>query len=445
MNFLKIFLLIFLLTHNNLFAEVKVLEWQEDIKLTNYGRFTKHIIKIKAENLNPNTALGSFSITSSEKRNLEILNLRVNAIASKHIANPDSLQIYFSNPLKNNQTAYIEYDSKDYYKNINEYLRQEIIYVPEFAKDAYATINFDLTENYNLISSHDIFKIDNNKIIFKGKIGNNGIQEVLKLTNSEASWKVLIQSKIAMKDYNGSIDVISPYLFRGGAQNVSNQTISFNQIPKKHLTTRDNDEINFEIKNNSEIIIQNKANIKTGKNYNFIENIKSINSYLSYSKEEEIMLRPILEKILNDPKYFNMPLHAKLVDFVHNYLKYDISYYKKLLTIPQILQVKSGVCIEFASLFNSLARVAKIPSSIVYGYALGEYDKFESHAWNMIYVDNKWIYVDPTWNLSSGLVTTSHIYIKDNRKEEILIKYKGTEKIIEIERDFRIEPNKNIN
>ncbi len=264
-------------------------------------------------------------------------------------------------------------------------------------------------------------------------------------TNSEASWKVLIQSKIAMKDYNGSIDVISPYLFRGGAQNVSNQTISFNQIPKKHLTTRDNDEINFEIKNNSEIIIQNKANIKTGKNYNFIENIKSINSYLSYSKEEEIMLRPILEKILNDPKYFNMPLHAKLVDFVHNYLKYDISYYKKLLTIPQILQVKSGVCIEFASLFNSLARVAKIPASIVYGYALGEYDKFESHAWNMIYVDNKWIYVDPTWNLSSGLVTTSHIYIKDNRKEEILIKYKGTEKIIEIERDFRIEPNKNIN
>jgi transglutaminase/protease-like cytokinesis protein 3 len=73
------------------------------------------------------------------------------------------------------------------------------------------------------------------------------------------------------------------------------------------------------------------------------------------------------------------------------------------------------------------------------GYAFGEYDKFDSHAWNMIYVDGNWIYVDPTWNLSSGVVSSSHIYIKDNRKEELLLQFKGTGTDIKIERDFAIK------
>ena len=134
-----------------------------------------------------------------------------------------------------------------------------------------------------------------------------------------------------------------------------------------------------------------------------------------------------------------MPLHAKIIAYVNKNLKYDLSYFGKLLTIEQILQTKSGVCSEFATLFNALARVAKIPSSIVHGYAFGEYDKFDSHAWNMIYVDGNWIYVDPTWNLSSGVVSSSHIYIKDNRKEELLLQFKGRGTDIKIERDFAIK------
>jgi hypothetical protein len=134
-----------------------------------------------------------------------------------------------------------------------------------------------------------------------------------------------------------------------------------------------------------------------------------------------------------------MPLHAKIVGYVNKNIKYDLSYFGKLLTVEQILQTKSGVCSEFATLFNALARVAKIPSSIVHGYAFGDYDKFESHAWNMIFVDNKWIFVDPTWNLSSGTVSSSHIYIKDNRKEELLLQFKGKGTDIKIERDFEIK------
>jgi hypothetical protein len=40
--------------------------------------------------------------------------------------------------------------------------------------------------------------------------------------------------------------------------------------------------------------------------------------------------------------------------------------------------------------------------------------------------------------LSSGAVSSSHIYIKDNRKEELLLQFKGTGTDIKIDREFEI-------
>ena len=195
----------------------------------------------------------------------------------------------------------------------------------------------------------------------------------------------------------------------------------------------------FDIKpENKEIIIQNKAVITTGKKY-AVENNRLIEKYLEISPNEEMLLKPILQQINADQQYGSIPLHAKIVNFVNKTIKYDLNYFGKLLTVEQILQTRAGVCSEFATLFNALARVAKIPSSIVHGYAFGEYNKFESHAWNMIFVNNKWVYVDPTWNLSSGMVSSSHIYIKDNRKEELLLQFKGKGTDIKIDREFQIK------
>ena len=113
-----------------------------------------------------------------------------------------------------------------------------------------------------------------------------------------------------------------------------------------------------------EIIIQNKAFIKTGKKYS-PKNNRPFKKFLETSESEKILLQPILQEIIADPQYDSMPLHAKIISYVNKNLKYDLSYFGKLLSVEQILQTKSGVCSEYATLFNALARVAKIPSSIV--------------------------------------------------------------------------------
>ncbi len=439
MNYSKLVFLIFFFLTSQALANVKVIEWNEEAKLTDYGRISKFYIKIQAVGLPENSAITSFSINSSSDRNIVVSNVKFNALSAKSISEPRTLEIFFNKPLSNNQYAYIEYEAKDSYEKINKYIRQESFYIPQFASGAQANISLDFGENYELISSHSNIRLENKKVLFKGIVPSNGLQEILKITNSVKIWNVVIKSKVLLNNSEGEIEITAPYLFRGGAQKVENQTIGANKIPKKHITNRDNDVLTFDVKPaDKEIIIQNKAFIRTGKMY-VAENNRPIDKYLETTPSEEILLRPILLQIMNDPEYSLIPLHAKIVNYVNKNIKYDLNYFGKLLTVEQILQTKSGVCSEFATLYNALARVAKIPSSIVHGYALGEYNKFESHAWNMIYVNNNWIYVDPTWNLSSGIVSSSHIYIKDNRKEELLLKFKGTGTDIKIDREFEIK------
>ena len=438
-------LFIFLFLTSQAFAGIKILEWEEDSKITDYGRNSKFLIKIQAENLLPNQLIESFLINNSSNKIMQTSRVKVNALETKSISLPGSFEIFFDKPLKNNQSAFIEYELKENSDKANKYIRQEPFYIPEFASKAMAKVSLDFNQNSQLSSSQELIsssqnlKIENKKIIFQGIVPNNGIQEILKFTDSSKTWSISIKSKIILNNSEGELEITAPYLFRGGIQEVNNQTISANKVPKKHITNRDNDVLTFDIKpSDKEIIIENKAIINTGKKY-VIKNNRPIEKYLEVSESEKILLNPILQKIITDPQYDFMPLYAKIVNYVNKNLKYDLSYFGKLLTVEQILQTKSGVCSEYATLFNALARVAKIPSSIVHGYAFGEYDKFESHAWNMIYFDGNWIYVDPTWNLSSGEVSSSHIYIKDNRKEELLIQFKGKGSDIKIDRDFEIK------
>jgi hypothetical protein len=439
MNQLKLTFLIFFFLISQSFAGIKVIEWNEEAQLTDYGRISKFLIQIQAVDLPQNVGINSFSITSSSNRGLTISKVRVNALSAQSLSETNSFEIFFKKPLLNNQFAYIEYEAKDTYDKINKYIRQEPFYIPQFAHGAKANISLDFGENYELISSHKNIIVENKKVLFNGIVPSAGLQEALKITNSFKVWDVLIKSKILFNGSEGELEITAPYLFRGGAQEVQNQTIGANKAPKKHITNRDNDVLTFDIKpENKEIIIQNKAVITTGKKY-AVENNRLIEKYLEISPNEEILLKPILQQINADPQYGSIPLHAKIVNFVNKAIKYDFNYFGKLLTVEQILQTRAGVCSEFATLFNALARVAKIPSSIVHGYAFGEYNKFESHAWNMIFVNNKWVYVDPTWNLSSGMVSSSHIYIKDNRKEELLLQFKGKGTDIKIDREFQIK------
>ncbi|MBM3590881.1 MAG: transglutaminase domain-containing protein [Alphaproteobacteria bacterium] len=442
MNKIKYILFLLVISVFDARAEIKILEWKEDAKLTEYGRESLFSIKIQTKNLPKNTGILSFLISSASQKKIEYSSLKVDLIDTNFKNQNGVFEVLFNRPLLDNQTANIEFIAKEYYPKISKYLRQEPLYIPAFAEGSFGEVVIRVGNDLELISSHKNISSRNNIISYKGRVSGDGIKEILKLTNSGVVWDVAVRSKINISSTSGTMEITAPYLFRGGAQSVRNQTIGANIFPKQHLTTRENDILTFDITPKiNEIIIENKAEVATGKKFR-IENDRSPEKYLEITESEKILLTPILKKILLNPKYDTLPLYVKILNYVHDNIIYDLSYYGKLLTVEKILETKSGVCSEYATLFNALARLANIPSSIVHGYALGEYDKFESHAWNMIFINNRWVHVDPTWNLSSGVVSSSHIYLKDNRKEEILVKFQGQETNIQIDREFMILDSK---
>ena len=65
MNQLKLTFLIFFFLISQSFAGIKVIEWNEEAQLTDYGRISKFLIQIQAVDLPQNVGINSFSITKS--------------------------------------------------------------------------------------------------------------------------------------------------------------------------------------------------------------------------------------------------------------------------------------------------------------------------------------------------------------------------------------------
>lgn len=126
-----------------------------------------------------------------------------------------------------------------------------------------------------------------------------------------------------------------------------------------------------------------------------------------------------------------------LHDWVCAYLRYDTdsinsgetpAYYAE-----KVVQNRNAVCLGFATLYAALCRSIGIPCNVVSGYALGigsdlswteetAYTEEQNHAWNEVYVDNRWIIVDTTWDcqnrIENGVLEESeeisHMYFDAN-------------------------------
>jgi len=78
-------------------------------------------------------------------------------------------------------------------------------------------------------------------------------------------------------------------------------------------------------------------------------------------------------------------------DWIVNNTTYDKSY---TIYDPYNTLIKhTGVCEGYSLLAQKMFTIAGIKSIIVEGTSQGE-----SHAWNMVYIDNKWRHVDATWD-----------------------------------------------
>lgn len=93
-------------------------------------------------------------------------------------------------------------------------------------------------------------------------------------------------------------------------------------------------------------------------------------------------------------------------------------------TATQVLRERRAVCLGYANLYAAFLRSLDIPTNVVAGYGLGvgtgdnrwneeNIETIDSnHAWNEVYIDNRWVIVDTTWDSKNKI--RKGVKIRDN-------------------------------
>lgn len=175
-----------------------------------------------------------------------------------------------------------------------------------------------------------------------------------------------------------------------------------------------------------------EENLSTAADWNLIQPLVSNDIILcDYSFKENIKQQTVIEKIIADLAFANKsPLQA--VKDASAYIFDNYKYVKGITTIEttvdEIIELKSGVCQDFAHLLLQILRTQKIPARYVSGYICpnknGMRGEGATHAWVDAYIPNLgWIGIDPTNNCFAN---ENHIQLAVGRHFTDCTPIKGT-------------------
>ncbi len=106
---------------------------------------------------------------------------------------------------------------------------------------------------------------------------------------------------------------------------------------------------------------------------------------------------------------------SKLVTFVKKHMRSE--YVPAYSNALEAYTSARGDCTEQSILYVALARASGIPARVAVGIAYWPPgDGFGWHAWAEIYVANRWIAVDPTWN--QPIADATHVKLADGGPAE---------------------------
>jgi hypothetical protein len=436
-NLVAIFLALFLCA-KTAYAGLSISSWEESSNLTLDGKNTEVLMKGQVYGLAPNQGLGSIGISFGKKQNIKISQVMSDDQNVSYSFDGNILEVKFPRGKQNNQSLAVYFSYKSQYK-VNQYLREEVIDVPSFAAGANAKVTFNFPGYFESATFNPNITKSGNSFIYNSVVPQTGVFEIIKLTPAESTWDVTVNFKVKGNKSLEKIIVELPTFFQSPRQKVENYALSSDVNPLERKTGDDNNQVlTFDTKL-QQMTVQEKAKVSTGLHYRQPISLDP-NNYTKVSREESALLPEVLARIKQNPQYSNnLPLYVKIGKFVHEFIKYDVSYVGRLPEVKEILQNPIGVCTEYARLYDALARIAGIPSIIVDGAACGEYTNCRGHSWNMIFYNGKWIEVDPTWDLMSGVVSSSHVYLSNDIKNQGMVKYFDKNEIVDLEMDVSIK------
>jgi transglutaminase-like putative cysteine protease len=100
---------------------------------------------------------------------------------------------------------------------------------------------------------------------------------------------------------------------------------------------------------------------------------------------------------------------ANLVNWVHNAVEYDVSFWGQARPAVEVFQLRKGVCVEYTHLLISMARSLGFETRYVSGYVFA--NSWQPHAWAEIDIPGYgWLPADATFS-QVGILDSSHLAV----------------------------------
>lgn len=409
---------LFIIFSFNSFAKLNITNFNEEIEFTDFGRIVNVKIKAKVELESRNYYYKGWDYIFDSKQKIEVSEAKVIGKNFKTSFGNNTLKFEFEKAFNGDNLEFV-FKYLEFEDDIPEYIRQEYVAIPAFAKGANGELKIKIPDNYVVYSLNPDFKQNYKTYVWNGKILENGFSEYFYLTLTNATWQAEVLTNIIGKDKISKIDIEMPTYFKNGNNLITNYQVKTN-YDESFVKIKEDDgytKINLNKINGSIIQVKLSATLQNDLSSKvWVRLIPS--NYLEIDRNLSLDLGNVVYDIArNNP---NEPLHIAIAKFVHKHIKYTDSYFGKELTTREIFNAAKGVCVHYAQLYNDLLRTAGIPSIIVSGMSYDiEHKKFESHAWNLVYANGEWLSIDPTWGLYSGIVPISHIFFYLGEKEVI--------------------------
>lgn len=138
-----------------------------------------------------------------------------------------------------------------------------------------------------------------------------------------------------------------------------------------------------------------KQNIKNIKGDSIIPD--SIKQYIkadAFAQSDDPRIKKLAKEIVAN-KTSNLEKARAILHWVYTNLEK-----KPTVSVPNAIEVLNmgyGDCNEHSILYTALARAVGIPTDIVVGL-IYQNGRYYYHAWNAIYINGNWIWIDPTFN-----------------------------------------------
>lgn len=178
------------------------------------------------------------------------------------------------------------------------------------------------------------------------------------------------------------------------------------------------------------------------------KNLPTLVNYLirPYLKDEELKARAIYAWITYHIEYDTFSYDVQMD-------KKRVLRKNKLAKTGDAFKTRVGVCADIADLFYRMAKLAKLRSEEIVGYA--GYDltmdnfKDSKHAWNAVYINNKVFFVDATWGMQGDYRAFENVRTIAEHRKEIRKKRREKNKDVSTNRSidnhwFLVEPKEMI-